>query len=128
MIPEKEAKIFKTYFETNYKLIDIVDSKKDKEVFVFEKNEHVVLVARIENTDANNKINVGINPLKDMVDLFLSISKQYKNVSSFDFIINATIIEESRKKFYAYLKEKEIKTFILSGVSKLDEKLRARDF
>lgn len=128
MIPEKEAKIFKTYFETNYKLIDIVDNKKDKEIFVFEKNEHVILVAKIENTDANNKINVGINPLKDMVDLFLSISKQYKNVSSFDFIINSTIIEESRKKFYAYLKEKEIKTFILCGVSKLDEKLRARDF
>lgn len=128
MIPEKEAKLLKTYFETNYKLIDIVDNKKDKEVFVFEKNEHVVLVARIENTDANNKVNVGINPLKDMVDSFISISKQYKNVSSFDFIINSTIIEESRKKFYAYLKEKDVKSVILCGVSKLDEKLRARDF
>lgn len=112
--------MLKTYLKAGFKLTSI---SKDK-VFVFEKDNGLHLSQLIKPSDDNNKSHIGIQSLKDALDLFVDVEKFYKNVKSWDFILSSPITEQSRIKFYEYKKEKNINISInFCGLVKLKDKL-----
>lgn len=113
--------LLNTYLDNDYKLISIYKEK----VFVFEKDNSIHLAHTTKPSDDNNKNHIGINSLKESVDLLNEATRFYKNITHWDFILSSLITEQSRIKFYEYLKEVNVNNYKINfcGLKKLSDKL-----
>lgn len=113
-------KMLNTYLNADYKLISIY---KDK-IFVFEKDGNVNLSQSLKPGDDKNKNFIGIQSLKEATALFQDAEKHFSNVKSFDYILSSQIIEQSRNKFFDFIKEQNIKTIVnFCGLTKLKDRI-----
>lgn len=110
-----------TYLDNDYKLIATYNDK----VFVFEKNNEIHLSQVIKPSDDNNKDHIGINSLKDAMNVFVEASKFYKNITHLDFVLSSIVTPQSREKFWGFLKEANTNNYTINfcGLVKLKDKL-----
>lgn len=113
--------LLNTYLDNDYKLIAIHKNR----VFVFEKDNNIHLSQIAKPSDDKNKNYIGINSLKEAVDIFKESSSLFNNIAYWDFVLSSQITEQSRIKFYEYLKEINTNNYKINfcGLKKLGDKL-----
>lgn len=114
-------KFLNTYLENDFKLISIYKEV----VFVFEKNNKLHFVKTLTVAEDDNKNHIGINSLKEATALFNEAYNFYKNVFSYDYVLETIVTPESRKKFYKFIEENLPKDvdYNFCGLVKLRNKL-----